>query len=287
MVFWLNPLFGQSSIEKNVLENVHRMMESQDTVIFSELYNDERFSSEEKAFLGRLYEIFFQIPAFLKSEYESTGDIPARRDIAAGFGVSLQSVDLLLTVMEFDRRVPPLFQRNPQNKEIQSLELDNINAFIDRRGNTVKVTEWEGERLPVFELTSFQNQKLRSQDLAGKNVLIYFWFTGCPPCIRIAPILEALDRKYSASHFQVIGFNADQVIGLEVTDQQRKDYLQEHNLHYANVQVDQPTREAFGNINVFPTLFFVDSSGTIFRHMINYQDQETLESVIRELIQAG
>ena len=48
------------------------MMQSDDgTVIFSELYNDDRFSSEEKAFLGRLYEIFFQIPLFLESEYES------------------------------------------------------------------------------------------------------------------------------------------------------------------------------------------------------------------------
>ncbi|MDA2933844.1 TlpA family protein disulfide reductase [Acidobacteria bacterium AH-259-D05] len=263
------------------------MMQDQEEIIFSELYNDDRFSSEEKAFLGRLYEIFFQIPGFLKSEYESTGRIPVRREIAAGFGISLQSVDLLLAVMETDPRVPLLFERNPQTQEIGSLELDNINAFIGRRGNTVKVTQWEGEGLPPFELTSFQNEKLRSQDLVGKNILIYFWFTGCPPCIRIAPILEALDHKYSDSNFQVIGFNADQVIGLEVTDQQRKDYLQEHNLHFVNVQVDQPTREAFGNINVFPTLFLVDSDRTIFRHMINYQDQETLESVIRELIQAG
>ncbi|MCH8320792.1 MAG: TlpA family protein disulfide reductase [Acidobacteria bacterium] len=264
------------------------MMQSDDgTVIFSELYNDDRFSSEEKAFLGRLYEIFFQIPLFLKSEYESTGEIPTRSHIASGFGITPQSVDLLLTVMESDPRMPTLFERSSLSREIESLQLGNIEAFIQSRGSEVKVTQWEGQTLPEFELTSFQNEKISSHDLAGKSVLIYFWFTGCPPCIRIAPHLDYVDRQYSASNFQVIGFNADHVIGVNATDQQREAYLQEHNLSFANAHLDQATWEAFGNVQIFPTLFFVGSDGTIFRHMINYQDRETLESIIKALTQAG
>ena len=286
--FWLAPLLAQSTAEEKVLQSVQQMMQSDDgTVIFSELYNDDRFSSEEKAFLGRLYEIFFQIPLFLKSEYESTGEIPTRIHIASGFGITPQSVDLLLTVMESDPRMPTLFERSSLSREIESLQLGNIEAFIQSRGSDVKVTPWEGQTLPEFELTSFQNEKISSHDLAGKSVLIYFWFTGCPPCIRIAPTLADLDRRYSASNFQVIGFNADQVIGINATDQQRKTYLQESNLHFANLHLDQATRERFGNVNVFPTLFFVASDGTIFRHMINYQDRETLESIIKALTEAG
>ncbi len=287
ILFWLAPLLAQSGAEKTVLDRVQQMVESQGTVIFSELYNDDRFSSEEKAFLGRLYEIFFQIPVLLKSEFESLGEMPTRRHIASSFGISPASVELLLLVMESDPRVPPLFERNPASQEIQSLKLDNIEAFIQRRGSAVKVTQWEGEPLPAFELTSFQGQKIQDNDFAGRNVLIYLWFTGCPPCIRIAPTLTDLDRKYSASNFQVIGFNADHVIGVNATDQQREAYLQEHNLHFENVHLDQATWAAFGNVNVFPTLFFVGSDGTIFRHMINYQDRETLENAIEELIQTG
>jgi len=287
ILFWLAPLLAQSGAEKTVLDRVQQMVESQGTVIFSELYNDDRFSSEEKAFLGRLYEIFFQIPAFLKSEYESLGEMPTRGHIASSFGISPPAVELLLLVMESDPRVPPLFERDPVSREIQSLRLDNIEAFIQSRGSDVKVTQWEGDPLPAFELTSFQGQKILNNDLAGKNVLLYFWFTGCPPCIRIAPILADLDRKYSASNFQVIGFNADHVIGVNATDQQREAYLQEHNLHFENVHLDQATWEAFGNVNVFPTLFLVGSDGTIFRHMINYQDRETLESAIKALTQTG
>lgn len=286
VLLWISPVLGQTT-EQKVLEGVQEMMRTQQEVIFSELYNDDRFSSEEKDFLGRLYEIFFQIPAFLKSELEITGEIPTRQQISTGFGISRQSADLLLAVMQTDPRMPSLFQLNTETGEIESLELENIDAFVDRRGTTVKVTQWVGEPVPPFELSSFQNETYRSQDLKGKNLLIYFWFTGCPPCIRIAPILQQLDRKYSDSNFQVIGFNADRILELEVTDQQRQDYLQDQGLRFVNLHVDRPTRQAFGNINVFPTLFFVDSDGTIFRHVINYLDREALESIVREFIQAG
>ena len=286
ILFWLAPLLAQSGAEKTVLESARKMLENQGTVFFSDLYNDDSFSSEEKAFLGRLYEIFFQIPVLLKSEYESMGEIPSRRHIASSFGVSPPAVELLL-VMESDPEVPPSFERDPVSREIQSLKLANIEAFIQYRGSEVKVTQWEGDRLPAFELTSFQGQKILNNDTAGKNVLIYLWFTGCPPCIRMAPTLADLDRRYSASNFQVIGFNADYVIGVNATNEQREAYLQEHDLHFENVHLDQATWEAFGSVNVFPTLFFVGSDGIIFRHMINYQDQETLESVIEALTQAG
>ncbi len=284
--FWLAPVLAQSTAEERVLQSVQQMIESDGAVIFSELYNDVRFSSEEKAFLGRLYEIFFQVPAFLKAEYERTEKIPTRSYIASSFGITPQAVELLLMVMETDSRMPTLFERNSISREIQSLQSATIDQFTQQRSSQVKVTQWEGQTLPAFEVTHFQGQKIGNQDLAGKNLLIYFWFTGCPPCIRIAPNLDYLDRRYSASNFQVIGFNADQVIGVNATDQQREVYLQEHDLNFANAHLDQATWEAFGNVQIFPTLFFVGSDGTIFRHMINYQDRETLESVIQALTQA-
>jgi len=282
---WISPLLGQTT-EQKVVQRVQDMMRTQEEVIFSELYNDDRFNPEEQAFVGRLYEIFFEIPGFLKAEFESTGEIPVRGHISASFGISTPSVDLLLAVMQTDPRVPPLFHRNSETGEIESLQLENIAFFTDYLGTSVKVTEWVGARMPPFELASLENKAIHNQDLAGRNLLLYFWFTGCPPCIRLAPILSELDQKYSDSNFQVIGFNSDRVLELGVTDQQRHDYIHVHDLRFLSVHVDQAARQAFGNINVFPTLFFVDSDGIIVRHFINFQDQEALEEVIDELIQA-
>ena len=74
--FWLAPLLAQSTANEKVLQSVRQIIESEGTVIFSELYNDDRFNSDEKAFLGRLYEIFFQIPVFYKVGIRGHGGDP-------------------------------------------------------------------------------------------------------------------------------------------------------------------------------------------------------------------
>jgi thiol-disulfide isomerase/thioredoxin len=284
MLFLLAPALAQSEAETRVLERVQKMLQQNTRVTFSELYNSPDLSPEEKSFLGRLYEIFFRIPAFLKTEYESTDRIPTLREIASGFGISPQSVALLLAVMESDPRLPPLFERNSESREIESLKLDQIESFVRDRGTEVKLTQWEQQPLPQFRLTGFQGETLTNADLSGKNVLLYFWFSGCPPCVRIAPILDDLNRRYGSSNFQVTGINADRVLELDTTDQQREEYLLKHNLSFANTHLDSATHKAFGNIQVFPTLFLVGVDGTIFRHLLNFQNRETLEPIIRELV---
>ena len=99
--------------------------------------------------------------------------------------------------------------------------------------------------------------------------------------------MAELNRKYSDSNFQVVGFNADRILGLATTDDERKEYLLKGQLDFLNIHVDQNTRKAFGSVNVFPTLFFVGGKGTILRHMVNFQEHETLDRVVSELIKAN
>ncbi len=277
-------LQGQPSAETMVLKKVQEMMRSSGgRVTFSDLINDQSFAERERQFLARLYETFFQIPGFLKSEFESTGKVPTRGELASGFGISMASVELLLRVMEADRRVPPLFDRDAETREISSLKLDNIEAFIASRGDQVKLAGWEGQTLPAFELESFDGSKFSSEMLRGHNSLVYFWFTGCPPCVRIAPLLSRLDAEYRPRGFRIVGLNADRVLEIDVSAEQREEYLKKHGTEYPNLHLDEKTRKAFGNVNVYPTLFFVDPSLTIRRHLLNFQDMETLESIVEEM----
>lgn len=274
-------LLAQSAVEPRVLESIRRRMQEQGKVTFSDLYNSPAFDAEEKGFLGRLYEIFFAIPAFLKSELESTGKIPRREQIARSFGISSGSVDLLLAVMEADPRMPDLFER--EGKEITALHLDRIEEFVRNRGN-VQMLQWEGKPLPPFQVTTLQGEPLASRDLQGTSGLIYFWFTGCPPCVRIAPLLAELDRKYS-SEFRMVGLNADRLLGIETTPAEVLQYLRSKGIRFTNAHLDRATHEAFGKVNVYPTLFFFDAQGTIRRHFVNFQNAETLETTIRQLLE--
>ena len=46
--------------------------------------------------------------------------------------------------------------------------------------------------------------------------------------------------------------------------------------------LDEETHAAFGNINLFPAVFWVTSDGTIGELLFNYQDLATLENLVLE-----
>jgi cytochrome c-type biogenesis protein len=228
--------------------------------------------------------VFFQIPSYLKSEFETSGKIPSRQQMASHFEVGPTSIELLLRVTEMDRRVPTLFERDSDTREITSLNLDNITAFVTARGDQVRVTQWEGQTLPSFELPTLDGKPFSSQELNGKPALIYFWFTGCPPCVRIAPILAEIDKEYRSKGLRIVGMNADTLLGIDTSAEQMKGYLKKNGTEYLNLVVNEKVGNAFGHINVFPTLFLVGKDGKIRKHLLNFQDRETLEGFIREML---
>jgi len=276
---------AQNRTEQKLLETVQQMLRQDGRVVFSELYNSPDISAEERSFLGRLYEIVFSIPAFLQAEYKSTGRIPSIDEMADHFQISRQSVLLLLNVLEADARVPELFVRDSVSGEISSLNLELIDRFIQQNGGSVRILQWEGTRLPEFELSTLDNSKLTREQLLGHNSLLYFWFTGCPPCVKIAPTLAELDAKYRSTGFKFYGFNADDVLEIGTTNESRRTYLRKQGIRFVNANLDSTAREAFGNVNVYPTLFFVDKDGIIFRHLVNFQTRATLVEVMEQMLE--
>lgn len=282
VIFLAGTLLAQPQVESQVLGKIQEMIREGERINFSDLYNHPDFNAEERAFLGRLYEVFFAIPGYLKTEYQVTGDIPTIEETAASFGLSLQSVQLLLNVMEADPRVPKLFDRG-ESGEISALNLQQIDQFIERRGTQVRMT-WAGEKLPDFSLETFDGDILTRENLKRKSALLYFWFTGCPPCVRQAPILANLHAKYSSSDLELVGFCADDLLEIGTTPESRRIYIEKQGLNFIHATLNRETRDAFGGINVYPTLFLVSADGTVFRQMVNFQEQVVLEDAIQELL---
>ena len=58
-----------------------------------------------------------------------------------------------------------------------------------------------------FELHNMDDEKKKLSDYRGQVVLLNFWATWCPPCIREMPSMEKLHQKISAKDFKVIAVN--------------------------------------------------------------------------------
>jgi thiol-disulfide isomerase/thioredoxin len=281
----LASVYTRTDVESTVHQQIEQMMEAKDgDVIFSDLHGSTELSPAEREYLARLYEIFFAIPAYLQLEYQSTKQVATMDDIANNFGITRGAVELLLRVMVSDSRMPPLVARDQTSGEIESLDLEEIAKFVDQRGSQVKVSGWIGKSIPSFEATTFGGKAIGSRDLLGSNALIFFWLTHCPVCQRMAPNVVEIHERYGSAGLKILGFNVDEALKLDVPHQEQLEFVAERGIEYPNATLDQGTRAAFGNMNIFPVIFLVKPDGTISHLIINYRELDELDRLVREQI---
>ena len=253
-------------------------------VLITELH--QRFTEpEERRVLSRLYNIFFKVPHFVAQYYAAHRKPPRLREIAEQFNLRVEGeVDVILRIVEYDRRVPQFFERDPESGEIASVDLERIKA--DPRFNKVierSIAGWEGKQAPQFTMRLLDGDELSLDSRQGTR-LVYFWFTHCPPCVKITPHLVSLQEQFGPQDFTVISLNADRVLDLGYPDSERAAYLDKHKINFPVGHLTAEVQEAYGGIQLFPSLFLVDKNGLIRQHFVNYQDQATLEKAIRSVL---
>lgn len=271
-----------SEVETGVHQLVREVMaEGSGRVDFSALHNDDELTAEQITYVDRLYEVFFALPAYVQSEFRATGAVPTLENIAEDYGIPTDGVRVLLEVMTSEPRMPDLVMLDETTGEITAIDEEEIDAFVAKRGAAVRVVDWIGEPVPAFEVTTLDGETITNRDLVGKGSLIFFWETRCPISRRISPNVTSLYQKYGGSELDVLAFNVDEVMQQRVSDRERRKFIADRGIEYPVVMLDEETRAAFGNINVFPAMFWVAPDGTIGKLLFNYQDLETLESLVQ------
>jgi thiol-disulfide isomerase/thioredoxin len=250
------------------------------------LYNNVFTAPEERKVLDRLFNVFFKIPTFVAQYKAGTNKVPTLADIARQFNLQVQDeVSVLLTIMELDPRIPRFIRRDAKTGEILDVDIEAIKK--DKRFNQAierTLSGWMGKTAPVFALELLKGSSLNSTTLAGKHYLIYFWFTGCPPCVQLTPHLVRLEKKYGGRKFTVIAVNADRFLELSTTDAQRAEYVKKQGIRFATAHLNKKMFEDYGSINVYPTLFLVDAQGTIRKHYIGYKSPDEIELDLKALL---
>ena len=273
--------------EARVVEYLKVNVKPGQPVVVSELYNTVFTGPEERAALNRLFNTFFKMPLYMAQHQKAAGKPPTLAEISEQFRFLVPGqADVMLRVMESDPRMPKFIARDPATGEITSVDVEKILAH-PKFGKALErtITGWEGRPAPAFSVTTYDGKPLTSEALAGKPHLIYFWFTGCPPCVRTSPLLAELGRAYAAKGFEIVGLNADRVLEVPTTDEDRAAYARKSALPFTLADMTPEAQEAYGAVSVFPTLFFVDRKGTVVKQLVNFQEKAVLEGAIQLALQ--
>ena len=273
---------ASTAAEARVLDYVRTHLQPGQPLMVTDLYNRVFTQPDERQALNKLYNAFFRIPHFVANYQEKFKAPPTLVVIAQQFDLrSPADADVLLRVMESDPRVPPFLTRNPKTGEITHVDVDRIKAD-PKFGQALarQIGGWEGNPAPAASLTRLGGSDLQITDFKGKVLLLEVWFTGCPPCMQEAPALSSLDRELSSRGLQIVGANADRVLGLDYDDSVRQRYVQEIHITYPIANWTTEADRSYGGISIFPTLFLVDRKGVIREHWIGYVQLETLRKAI-------
>ncbi len=154
-----------------------------------------------------------------------------------------------------------LLKQNP----IGTKESNNI---ADRMKSMLQ----KGDKAPVFEGVYYgTNQAFNLEDYLGKNIIIIdFWYTHCPPCIKAMPAISSLAKKYKDDGLLVFGLNS-------VDNQKRskgylEKFLKKRKLNYDIVLIN-PEVDIKYKVNGYPTMYIIDMDGKIAFAELGYNEE--------------
>jgi len=120
---------------------------------------------------------------------------------------------------------------------------------------------WHGKNAPDFTLPDTTGKQHTLSSYRGKNVMITFWATWCPPCQMEIPHLKELRRT----------IGEDKLIMLAITNEKPdmiKKFTDRNRLNYTVLLENNDMPEPFGFNRVYrtsgvPSSFFIDPQGRI------------------------
>jgi cytochrome oxidase Cu insertion factor (SCO1/SenC/PrrC family) len=90
--------------------------------------------------------------------------------------------------------------------------LQGLNAFAAR-------STAGGGRAPDFEVAGFDGRLIRLSQFAGHPVVLNFYASGCPPCLKELPLLETYAERFRQVQFLLMDYRDDPGLGHDLLAQ--------------------------------------------------------------------
>ena len=112
-------------------------------------------------------------------------------------------------------------------------------------------------KAPNFTLKSNTGKNIKLSELRGQVVLLNFWASWCGPCRQEMPLLEKLQKRYSALGFTVLGVN------VEEDSSKAKSLLKDIPVSFPILFDMQNTVSKQYNVSAMPSTVMIDRNGNM------------------------
>lgn len=138
----------------------------------------------------------------------------------------------------------------------------------ENNGNHSEIDSSQDTSLaPDFSLPDLEGNIIGPASFRGKVLIIDFWATWCPPCVKAVPHLTSMKEKYGPQGFEVIGVSLDTGSDAEMLV---KAFAEEMGVNYPMVIGSGDVADDYGGITGIPTLFIINKEGQIVKSQTGY-----------------
>jgi peroxiredoxin len=129
---------------------------------------------------------------------------------------------------------------------------------------------------PAVTFTSIVGEKMTTEALRGRVVLVNFWATDCAVCVREMPRLVQTYRKFSSRDFEMIA------VAMRYDPPNYVIRYAEQNALPFKVALDPmgELAKAFGNVRLTPTTILIDRGGNMIKRIVGEPDFGALDALI-------
>ncbi len=136
--------------------------------------------------------------------------------------------------------------------------------------------------MPEVSFTNLKGEKISTQSLRGKVVMVNFWATSCTTCVGEMPKMIETFNKYNKQGLEYIAV---------AMSYDRPDYV----LNYAETRklpfhvaldVEGKLAQSFGEVKLTPTTYVIDKKGNILKRYVGEPSFAELDKLLEQALAA-
>lgn len=117
---------------------------------------------------------------------------------------------------------------------------------------------------PAATFTTLEGKSISLDELRGKIVLVNFWATSCPGCIKEMPDMVETYNQYKGRGFEIVAVAMSYDPPNYVTN-----FVKTRQLPFpVALDVNGAHARAFGDVQLTPTSFIIDKNGRILEQKL-------------------
>lgn len=147
---------------------------------------------------------------------------------------------------------------------------------------TSPVSNVSSGRAPNFTLTDLDGKPVSLSNYAGKGIILDFWGTWCPPCVKGVPEFAELYETHKDKGLVIVG------VALDDTADLVKQFVAKYHVPYpilhGTPQMIGQVVQAYGSFEFIPTTFLIAPDGEIVQRFEGYHAKQEFENLIPRLL---